>query len=48
MHFRADFQPIAEEILIAKSPGPLTVDPADIPWKNLKKGMRLKPLGAEF
>lgn len=48
VHFRADFQPIAEEILIAKSPGPLTVDPADIRWKNLKKGMRLKPLGIEF
>lgn len=48
VHFRADFQPIAEEILIAKSPGPVTADPADVPWKNLKKGMRLKPLGPEF
>lgn len=48
VHFRADFQPIAEEILIAKAPGPLTVDPADIPWKNLKKGIRLKPLGMAF
>ena len=48
VHFRADFQPIAKEILIAKSPGPLTVDPADIPWQNLKKGMRLKPHGREF
>ena len=48
VHFRADFQPIAEDILIAKSPGPLTVDPADIAWTKLKKGIRLKPLGAEF
>lgn len=48
VHFRADFQPIAQEVLIAKSPGPLTVDPADIPWKHLKKGIRLKPHGREF
>ncbi len=31
VHFRADFQPIAEAILVAKAPGPLRADPADFP-----------------
>ena len=48
VHFRADFQPIAEAVLIAKAPGPLLADPADYPWTRLRKGIRLKPLGPAF
>jgi microcystin degradation protein MlrC len=48
VHFRADFQPIAQAVLVAKAPGPLMADPADFPWKNLAKGLRLRPLGPAF
>jgi microcystin degradation protein MlrC len=48
VHFRADFQPIAEAILVAKAPGPLRADPADFPWTRLAPGMRLRPLGPVF
>jgi microcystin degradation protein MlrC len=48
VHFRADFQPIAEAILVAKAPGPLCADPADFPWTRLAPGMRLRPLGPAF
>jgi microcystin degradation protein MlrC len=48
VHFHADFQPIAEAILVAKAPGPLRADPADFPWTRLAPGMRLRPLGPVF
>ena len=48
VHFRADFQPIAQAILVAKAPGPLRADPADFPWTRLAPGMRLRPLGPVF
>jgi microcystin degradation protein MlrC len=48
VHFRADFQPIAEAVLVARAPGPLLADPADYPWERLARGMRLRPLGPAF
>ncbi|NSX02646.1 M81 family metallopeptidase [Cupriavidus gilardii] len=48
VHFRADFQPIAEAVLVAKAPGPLLADPADLLWKKLPAGLRLRPLGPAF
>ncbi len=48
VHFRADFTPIAEKILVAKAPGPMAADPADLPWKHLRKGIRLHPFGKAF
>jgi microcystin degradation protein MlrC len=36
VHFRADFGPIAERILVAKAPSPMAADPADLPWKYLR------------
>jgi microcystin degradation protein MlrC len=48
VHFRADFAPIAEEILVAKAPGPMLADTSDFPWKNLAPGIRLKPNGRPF
>lgn len=48
VHFRADFEPIAREVLVARSPGPALADPAQFPWKKLRKGLRLRPLGPAF
>src|SRR5262245_15549521 len=48
VHFRADFAPIAEEILVAKAPGPMLADTSDFPWKNLAPGIKLKPNGRAF
>ena len=45
VHFRADFAPIAEEILVCAAPGPMIADPADLPWTRLRAGVRLNPLG---
>ena len=47
-HFRADFTPIAEQILVCASPGPMISDTALLPWKRLQPGMRIAPMGAPF
>ena len=48
VHFRADFTPIVEKILVAQAPGPMLADPAELPWKRLARGIRIKPEGPEF
>jgi len=48
VHFRADFQPIAEDILISVSPGPFIANPDQLPWTKLTKGIRLTPNGRPF
>lgn len=48
VHFRADFEPIAFRVLVAKAPGPMKGDPADLPWQNLKDGIRICPKGPAF
>jgi microcystin degradation protein MlrC len=48
VHFRADFQPIAREVLVVRSPGPALADPADFPWTKLRRGLRLRPMGPAF
>jgi len=48
VHFRADFQPIAREVLVVRAPGPALADPADFRWTRLRHGMRLGPLGPVF
>ena len=45
VHFRADFEPIAKEVLVVKSPGPALADPAEFRWTKLRKGVRLRPMG---
>jgi microcystin degradation protein MlrC len=45
VHFRADFQPIAETIIVVQSPGAHITDPVEMPYKHLRKGMRLRPMG---
>jgi microcystin degradation protein MlrC len=48
VHYRADFEPIAREILVVKSPGPALADPAEFKWTKLRKGLRLRPLGPAY
>jgi microcystin degradation protein MlrC len=48
VHFRADFEAIAEAILVAKAPGPMAADPADLPWERLGADMRVRPMGTPF
>jgi microcystin degradation protein MlrC len=42
-HFRADFQPIASHVLVAKAAGPMAADPGDLPWKHLSPQVRTRP-----
>jgi microcystin degradation protein MlrC len=48
VHFRADFQPIAEEILIVAAPGANPVDNYALPYRHLRQGLRMMPLGRAF
>ena len=48
VHFRADFEPIAREILVVAAPGPARADPTSFPFTRLRPGLRLKPLGPAF
>ncbi len=43
VHFRADFQPIAEVVLVVAAPGPVVADPATLPFTRLRPGLRLRP-----
>ena len=48
VHFRADFEPIAEKIIICGAPGAMPADTATLPWTRLRPGVRIKPNGAPF
>ena len=48
VHFRADFEPIASEVLICAAPGPMVADPGALPWTRLRPGMRIRPNGPAF
>jgi len=48
VHFRADFTPIAQQILVAAAPGPMIADPSQFAWTRLQRGLRLKPNGPVF
>jgi microcystin degradation protein MlrC len=48
VHFRADFEPIAEKLLICAAPGAMPADTATLPWTRLRAGIRLKPNGPAF
>lgn len=47
-HFRADFEPIAERVLVAIAPGAHLVDARKYPYKHLRAGVRLEPFGPAF
>src|SRR6266436_2383769 len=48
VHFRADFEPIAEKLLICAAPGAMPADTASLPWSRLRPGIRIKPNGLPF
>lgn len=48
VHFRADFQPLAEDVLVAIAPGGHVVDATRYDYKRLRPNVRLHPLGPEF
>lgn len=43
VHFRADFQPIASEVIVVAAPGPVVADPATLPFTRLRPTLRLRP-----
>lgn len=47
-HYRADFGPIASEIINVDAPGAIIEDPVKIQYQHLRDGVRLKGLGPEF
>jgi microcystin degradation protein MlrC len=48
VHFRADFEPIAERLIICAAPGAMPADTAALPWTRLRPGIRVKPNGPGF
>jgi microcystin degradation protein MlrC len=48
VHFRADFEPIADRLLICAAPGAMPADTAALPWTRLRPGIRVKPNGPAF
>jgi microcystin degradation protein MlrC len=47
-HFRAEFEPIAEKVIVVTAPGGYLADPARYPYQRLRSGVRLRPLGPDF
>ncbi len=45
VHFRNDFQAIADSILVVAAPGPVHADPSRLDFRNLRPGLRLAPRG---
>ncbi len=48
VHFRAEFGPLTAETMTVLSPGPNVADPAELPYRNLRRGVRLRPNGPAF
>ncbi|MEX3981276.1 M81 family metallopeptidase [Paraburkholderia sp. EG287A] len=48
VHYRADFDAIASAHLVAKAPGPMAADPADLPWQRIDTRLRLRPNGVSL
>jgi len=46
VHFRADFGPTATDILLVEAPGWFCVDPSRLPFRRVRRGLRLKPRAA--
>ena len=47
-HYRAEFEPIAAAVIVVLAPGYYLADPTAYPFKRLRQGVRLKPLGKAF
>ena len=48
VHFRADYTPIAREIIVATAPGSMPMVLENLPWTQLKPGIRIDPCGKVF
>ena len=48
VHFRADFAPLAKQILIVVAPGENIADPERLGYSRLRRGVRIQPLGRAF
>ena len=46
VHFRADFGPIAREVLVVEAPGANIDDPSALPYERLRPGVRRRPRSA--
>jgi microcystin degradation protein MlrC len=46
-HFRAEFEPLAEKVIVVIAPGYYLADPSVYPFTRLRSGVRLKPLGSD-
>ena len=47
VHFRGDFTDVAEQILVVEAPGAFIDRPDQLPYRNLRPGIRKGPLGPE-
>ncbi|MEM7289737.1 MAG: M81 family metallopeptidase [Pseudomonadota bacterium] len=45
VHYRADFQDIASDVLEVVAPAPMPVDSSQLDYKNLRPGLRVVPKG---
>lgn len=43
VHFRAAFTPIASRIIVARAPGPMPADPAELAWTRLPEDIARRP-----
>ena len=43
VHFRADFGPIAEQVIVAIAPGPVVADPAVLNFRHVRAEIRRRP-----
>jgi microcystin degradation protein MlrC len=43
VHFRADFGPIAEQVIVAIAPGPVVADPAVLNFRHVRAEVRRRP-----
>lgn len=46
VHYRAHFQPIAATVITAIAPGPVVADPATLPFRHVRPGLRMNPKAA--
>jgi len=43
VHFRADFGPLAEQVIVAIAPGPVVADPAVLNFRHVRADIRRRP-----
>lgn len=46
VHFRADFEPIAERVIVAAAPGPVIADSSVLPFRHVRGSVRKRAGGA--